>query len=29
MGDYLKDKQIGKHVSLLPNGEVETNNYYL
>ena len=29
MGDYLKGKQIGKHVSLLPNGEVKTNNYYL
>ena len=29
MGDYLKDKHIGKHVALLPNGEIQTNNYYL
>jgi len=29
MGDYLKNKQVGKHVSLLPNGEVKTNNYFL
>ena len=29
MEDYLKDKKIGKHVSLLPNGEVKTNNYFI
>ena len=27
MGDYLKDKKIGKHVKLLLNGNVETYNY--
>jgi len=29
MGDYLKDKRVGKHASLLPNGEIKTNNYFL
>ena len=29
MGDYLKGKRVGKHVLLLPDGEVETNNYFL
>ena len=29
MGDYLKDKPVGKHVALFPNGEVKTNNYYI
>ena len=27
MGDYLNDKEIGKHVKLNINGEVTTNNY--
>ena len=27
MGDYSDDKPIGKHVTLIKNGEVETKNY--
>ena len=27
MGDYLNDKEIGKHVTLTINGEVKTNIY--
>ena len=26
MGDYLEGNQVGKQVSLLPNGEVKINN---
>jgi len=27
MGDYSKDKKIGKHVTLTVNGETKTNYY--
>ena len=27
MGDYLNDKQIGKHITLTNKGEVETKLY--
>ena len=27
IGDYLDGKEIGKHVKLTKNGEVEVNNY--